>query len=109
MKVLGTAVYRRHTFIVFVFIPSDDAHARFIVYNASNSALERPAVRYCANSWRLGLCAVLVMCLGTLSAAQSVSPLASQREILNRYCVTCHTKALKERGTVPIALDTLDI
>src|SRR6516162_3595578 len=35
--------------------------------------------------------------------------LASQHEVLDRYCVTCHTEKAKERGVVPIALDTADI
>jgi hypothetical protein len=28
---------------------------------------------------------------------------------MDRYCLTCHTQRLKERGTVPIALDSLDL
>ena len=33
----------------------------------------------------------------------------SHKALLDRYCLTCHTQRLKERGTVPIALDTLDL
>ncbi len=29
--------------------------------------------------------------------------------LLDRYCVTCHTQKAKERGTVPIALDHVDL
>ena len=29
--------------------------------------------------------------------------------LLDRYCVTCHTQKAKERGTVPIALDNVDL
>src|ERR1700693_1206984 len=48
--------------------------------------------------------------IGVLAAgsahAQAVSP---QRAFLDRYCLTCHTQKAKERGAVPIALDTLDL
>jgi hypothetical protein len=33
---------------------------------------------------------------------------AANRATFERYCLTCHTTRQKERGTVPIALDTLD-
>src|SRR5262249_55881654 len=29
--------------------------------------------------------------------------------LLDRYCVTCHTQKAKERGTVPVALDNVDL
>ena len=63
-------------------------------------------------------CVLLALCLGTLpfnwsthAAQQSVStsPVATQKALLDRYCLTCHTQRLKERGTVPVALDTLDL
>ncbi|HVQ12783.1 MAG TPA: DUF1592 domain-containing protein [Vicinamibacterales bacterium] len=63
-------------------------------------------------------CVFLAVCLGTLPsswsthAAQqsaSTSPVATQKALLDRYCLTCHTQRLKERGTVPIALDSLDL
>ncbi len=38
---------------------------------------------------------------GTVSAE-------SGRALFSTYCLTCHTQRLKERGTVPIALDNLD-
>jgi len=61
---------------------------------------------------------LLALCLGTLPlnwsthAAQQTAPapaLATQKALLDRYCLTCHTQRLKERGTVPIALDSLDL
>jgi mono/diheme cytochrome c family protein len=35
------------------------------------------------------------------------TPAAAPQAILQRYCLTCHNQNLKERGTVPIALDSL--
>jgi mono/diheme cytochrome c family protein len=45
------------------------------------------------------------------AAAQSPapSPTAANRATFERYCLTCHTTRQKERGVVPIALDTLDL
>jgi mono/diheme cytochrome c family protein len=40
--------------------------------------------------------------------APAPSPVAANRATFERYCLTCHTTRQKERGTVPIALDTLD-
>ncbi len=63
-------------------------------------------------------CVLLALCLGTLpfnwsthAAQQSVptSAVATQKALLDRYCLTCHTQRLKERGTVPVALDSLDL
>ncbi len=63
-------------------------------------------------------CVLLALCLGTLpfswsthAAQQPIStpPVATQKALLDRYCLTCHTQRLKERGTVPIALDSLDL
>jgi mono/diheme cytochrome c family protein len=34
---------------------------------------------------------------------------ATERALLQRYCLTCHNEARKKAGTVPIALDTLDV
>ena len=34
---------------------------------------------------------------------------ADQRAVLQRYCLTCHSQNMKERGAVPIALDGLDL
>jgi mono/diheme cytochrome c family protein len=33
----------------------------------------------------------------------------TERALLQRYCLTCHNEALKKAGTVPIALNTLDV
>jgi hypothetical protein len=63
-------------------------------------------------------CALLALCLSVLplswSSDAAQQPVAepgvgSQKALLDRYCLTCHTQRLKERGTVPIALDTLDL
>ena len=63
-------------------------------------------------------CALLALCLSALAfnwpthAAQQAevsSPATANKALLDRYCLTCHTQRLKERGTVPIALDTLDL
>ena len=63
-------------------------------------------------------CAILAVCLAVLPlgwstyAAQQVTPQSASgphKALLDRYCLTCHTQRLKERGTVPIALDTLDV
>jgi hypothetical protein len=48
-------------------------------------------------------------------AAPAASPVpaapsaADRRALLDRYCVTCHNQRLKERGTVPVAFDSLDL
>jgi len=63
-------------------------------------------------------CVLMAVCLGTLpfswpthaaQHADPASPVATQKALLDRYCLTCHTQRLKERGTVPIALDALDL
>jgi mono/diheme cytochrome c family protein len=36
---------------------------------------------------------------------QKPAPVASPRAVFEQYCLTCHTTQMKERGTVPIALD----
>lgn len=67
--------------------------------------------------WLAG-CAVLVVGLAVIplgwptSAAEQATPQPASsphKALLDRYCLTCHTQRLKERGTVPIALDTLDV
>ncbi|HLQ77262.1 MAG TPA: DUF1587 domain-containing protein, partial [Terriglobia bacterium] len=42
------------------------------------------------------------------SAASASSPQA-QRAVLERYCITCHSQTAKDKGLVPVALDTLDL
>src|SRR5438477_12841915 len=49
--------------------------------------------------------ALLALATATAAPPQAVSP---QRAVLDRYCVTCHTQKAKERGAVPIALDSID-
>jgi mono/diheme cytochrome c family protein len=58
-----------------------------------------------------------VLALAGLSAGRSMqaapqqtaSPAAaSHKATFDRYCLTCHTQRLKDRGTVPLALDGLD-
>jgi len=41
--------------------------------------------------------------------APASSPVAANRATFERYCLTCHTIRQKERGVVPVALDTLDL
>jgi hypothetical protein len=42
-------------------------------------------------------------------SATSTLGVEAHRQTLVRYCNTCHTEALRARGTVPVALDTLDV
>ena len=65
-----------------------------------------------AGGW---LTAILV-CAGTIQAAGPAQlppgpPAAAPtpQATLQRYCLTCHNQNLKDRGTVPIALDTLNL
>jgi mono/diheme cytochrome c family protein len=44
----------------------------------------------------------------TIPAATAAS-VGDRKALFDRYCLTCHTTRQKERGTVPIALDTLDL
>src|SRR5687767_1388573 len=58
--------------------------------------------------------AVLPMAPGSAPVqAQSPGPepgaAAAHRAVLDRYCVTCHNEAAKARGSVPVALDRLDL
>src|ERR1700756_4638077 len=41
-----------------------------------------------------------------LAQSPSASPLASQRAVLDRYCVTCHNQKLKTAG---LMLDQMDV
>src|SRR5688572_7877069 len=72
--------------------------------------------------WRIGAVAVLAVwtaAIGIRSDGVQAAPpprqsapapsLADQSAIFTRYCLTCHNQRLKERGTVPVALDTLDL
>jgi mono/diheme cytochrome c family protein len=42
-------------------------------------------------------------------SAGSSPSLAAQRAVFAKYCLTCHSAALKARGTVPVALDAIDL
>jgi mono/diheme cytochrome c family protein len=44
-----------------------------------------------------------------LGAASTQTSASEQRVFLQRYCVGCHTEKNKERGVVPVALDSLDL
>ena len=61
-----------------------------------------------------GWLAAILLSAGHIQAAAPAqqqperSPVAPQA-ILQRYCLTCHNQNLKERGTVPIAFDTLNV
>ena len=60
----------------------------------------------------LAVCLIALPLGWSTNAAQQAAPptaSASHQALLDRYCLTCHTQRLKERGTVPIALDNLDI
>jgi hypothetical protein len=58
------------------------------------------------------LSAATVARISAFSPQQPAQPApasaASQQAVLQRYCLGCHSQAMKERGTVPIALDGLD-
>ena len=43
------------------------------------------------------------------SSGMPVSAPTEAQAVLQRYCVTCHNEGMKQRGAVPIALDTLDL
>jgi hypothetical protein len=70
-----------------------------------------------AAAWTGALCAGGMSSVGAArQASPSTAPVApsseavdAHRQTLARYCLTCHSQALKARGTVPLALDTLDV
>ena len=41
------------------------------------------------------------------AVASATTP--DHRQTFTRYCVACHSQAMKDRGTVPVAFDTLDV
>ena len=43
------------------------------------------------------------------AVAPAAAPARAAQATLQRYCLTCHNQNLKERGTVPIAFDTLKV
>src|SRR5687768_14996044 len=75
-------------------------------------------------SWRIGLCMLAALWLGSAAVSsrgvQAAAPQQAARAAaaaapaghgatFTRYCVSCHSQAMKQRGTVPVALDNLDI
>jgi hypothetical protein len=71
----------------------------------------------------LGVGALVLVCLvapwtmsnGTHAAQQGearsvpAAPIEPHRAAFQRYCVSCHSPAMKSRGAVPVAFDSLDI
>ena len=45
----------------------------------------------------------------SMGSPQAASPQSSQRAVLDKYCVTCHSQTAKDKGLVPVALDKLDL
>ena len=39
----------------------------------------------------------------------TLTPVAHHRDVIDRYCVTCHNEGLRDRGTVPISLQSVDL
>ena len=69
---------------------------------------------------QLAFAALALVCLAAASSGRHMQAAprqggapasleAAHRATFDRYCLTCHTQRLKERGTVPIALDGLDL
>ena len=67
-------------------------------------------------TWRRSVYALTLLWVGALGVNRALAhaeqapvarraPVASQRAVFEQYCLTCHTSRMKERGTVPIALD----
>jgi mono/diheme cytochrome c family protein len=79
-----------------------------------------------AGVWRVGICLLVAVWVGAVSvqrghveaaspAPQSAALASSQTQsgeyasLFSKYCLTCHTERMKSLGTVPIALETLDL
>jgi hypothetical protein len=45
----------------------------------------------------------------TSAAIPASAASAEHRELFRRYCATCHSEAMKSRGTVPVAFEALDL
>ncbi len=55
----------------------------------------------------VGLALAVVVCVhGSASAQQPSSPTSSHRQLLDRYCVTCHSDRLETAG---LSLETIDV
>ena len=65
--------------------------------------------------WRtltIGLALALPLTPATIVTGSSVEQAtddSAHRAFLDQYCITCHNESLRERGTVPVAFDTLDV
>ncbi|RPH62689.1 MAG: DUF1587 domain-containing protein, partial [Acidobacteria bacterium] len=61
----------------------------------------------------IGVLLAVSAAIGSSTPGQQAAPVASlsssHQAVLKRYCVSCHTQAQKARGSVPIALDMLDL
>ena len=61
-------------------------------------------------SWPLGRARIGCRRRSAPGQAAAVSPVsAADQAVFTRYCLTCHTDALRRRGTVPVAFETLDV
>ena len=49
-----------------------------------------------------------LLALRPVPVAAARPPATNPRAFLQVYCITCHSQQLKSRGSVPVALDTLD-
>jgi hypothetical protein len=50
-----------------------------------------------------------ILIAAILSTSAKPQAAATQRAFIERYCLTCHTQRSKDRGIVPVALDSLDL
>jgi hypothetical protein len=50
-----------------------------------------------------------ILIAAILSASAQPQAVSAQRVFLQRFCLTCHTQKSKDRGIVPVALDSLDL
>src|SRR5262245_3393341 len=55
------------------------------------------------------LAALIVGCVAVSIFSGSPQSVSTQQAFLDKYCVTCHTEASKDKGLVPVALDKLDL
>jgi mono/diheme cytochrome c family protein len=71
----------------------------------------RPVVTTAGAVAAAALAAALAGAGTTAASAQGPArpPLEARQEVFARYCVSCHSEAQRARGTVPIALDSLDL
>ncbi len=51
----------------------------------------------------------VVLASGPSAAEGTAAPTEDHQELLDRYCVTCHSDALRDRGTVPVSLESVDL